>query len=125
MVRYTGIQLILIIYTFLERCCHERLIFVYRLIDLYLYTTARTFKSNQIAALCNPFYEKKNQKVKKERNLIKKMDKSPMTSLIFRNIFPSGYLLNVHLFSSSLYECTCCTNVQSLCISPRGEQCLE
>jgi hypothetical protein len=32
--------------------------------------------------------------------------------LIFTNIFPSGYPLNVHLFSSSSYKCTCCTIVQ-------------
>jgi hypothetical protein len=94
--------------------------------SLHHMKAARTVYLNQIAAFCNPFFVKKTKK-KKELNLTKNdwnltssenlTKKDSETSFFVKfseNIFLSGYPLNVHLFSSSLYKCTCCTNVQGL-----------
>jgi hypothetical protein len=94
--------------------------------SLHHMKAARTVYSNQIAAFCNPFFVKKTKKKKElnltkndwiltsSENLTKKDSKTSFFVKFSENIFLSGYPLNVHLFSSSLYKCTCCTNVQGL-----------
>ena len=108
-------------------------------ITLYMYTTGRvqitlstTWKPLErfIQTKSRPFVIRslsKKTKKKKELNLTKNdwiltssenlTKKDSETSFFVKfseNIFLSGYPLNVHLFSSSLYKCTCCTNVQGL-----------